>query len=89
MGTPPREKGCNHAQLTLRAVREVRGLSLRDVERETGISRAHLSKVERGIEVPKPKTLVALSDHYGVDSSCWELHVEYRLPSAAVADINP
>ena len=42
-------------------------LSLRDVEKQTGISKANLSKLERGIHKnPTLDTLTALAGCYGV-----------------------
>ncbi|WFU42733.1 helix-turn-helix transcriptional regulator [Bradyrhizobium sp. CB82] len=43
---------------TLTAARERKGLSLRDVERATGLSNAYLSQIENGkIASPSPKVL--------------------------------
>jgi len=70
----PRTEG-----LTMRQVRKERELSLRDVERATGISRGILSRVERGVEVASPGLLVELSGVYGVDPGSWSLSVEWRL----------
>ena len=51
----------------LRAAREVKSLSLRDVERATGISNAHLSQLETGkIQKPSPQQLHKLAALYGV-----------------------
>lgn len=62
MDQPPRSFGEE-----LRATREVKNLSLRDVERETGISNAHLSQLETGkIKKPSPHQLHKLATLYGV-----------------------
>lgn len=72
-GLQPRREG-----FTLRELREHCELSLRDVENTIGISRATLSRAERGIEVPSPDLLTRLSRLYGVDASDWTLVLEWR-----------
>lgn len=48
--------------------RRDRGLSLRDVEEETGIKNAHLSQIETGaIDRPAPNLLYELSVAYDLD----------------------
>jgi transcriptional regulator with XRE-family HTH domain len=73
--------GYNHEGegLTLRALRHRRNMTLRQVEVETGFNRGVLSQIERGLMVPSPVHLLALSDLYGVSPEDWQLHVEYRL----------
>lgn len=80
-------RGCNHDEdhLTLREVRQMRELSLRDVERETGISRATLSKIERGIELPRVDVMLWLSDVYGVSPHAWFAVHEYRCSREALS----
>jgi transcriptional regulator with XRE-family HTH domain len=52
----------------LKAARKERGMSLRDVERETEISNAHLSQVESGkIERPDMSMLYLLATLYELD----------------------
>jgi HTH-type transcriptional regulator, competence development regulator len=52
----------------LRAARAARGLSLRDVERRTGIRNAHLSQIETDtIAKPEMAILWDLASLYGVD----------------------
>lgn len=52
----------------LRAARDAKALSLRDVERSTDISNAYLSQVESGrIKEPSPNVLFKLSELYQVD----------------------
>jgi transcriptional regulator with XRE-family HTH domain len=52
----------------LKATREALGLSLREVERRTGIHNAHLSQIESGmIERPAPHILWTLASTYGID----------------------
>lgn len=51
----------------LKDLREVKGLSLREVERKTGISNAYLSQLERGdAENPTPEKLQKLARCYEV-----------------------
>lgn len=52
---------------TLRDIRALRGYSLRRVEKETGISNAYLSQLERGdAQRPAPDKLQALAQFYQV-----------------------
>src|SRR3954452_3802819 len=52
----------------LRNAREQQGLSLRDVERRTGIRNAHLSQIENGaITKPEMAMLWELASLYGLD----------------------
>jgi transcriptional regulator with XRE-family HTH domain len=52
----------------LRSAREATGLSLREVERESGVSNAYLSQLESGrIKEPSPNLLFRLSEFYQVD----------------------
>lgn len=46
--------------------REIKGLSLRDVEKATGISNASLSQLETGKHEPTFSKVVKLADLYGV-----------------------
>lgn len=64
--------------VSLRELRCKHELSLRDVEKRTGIHRAVLSRVENGVEVPSPALLQRLSDLYGVEAASWKLFIEYR-----------
>jgi len=53
---------------TLRRARRTSGLSLRDVERQTGIHNAHLSQLETGrIARPEPSLLWTLAALYELD----------------------
>jgi transcriptional regulator with XRE-family HTH domain len=52
----------------LKAVREERGLTLREVERETQVSNAHISQLENHvITKPDMAVLFPLSEFYGLD----------------------
>lgn len=51
----------------LRSIRETRGLTLRAVEKLTGISNAYLSQLETGkIEKPSPNYLHKLAEAYNI-----------------------
>ncbi len=51
----------------LRRIREMNNLTLRAVERITGVSNAYLSQLERGkIDKPSPGFLFKLAEAYGV-----------------------
>jgi transcriptional regulator with XRE-family HTH domain len=67
---------------SLRDLRTICGLSLRDVQDRTlppgenakpRIWAAHLSEIERGKRVPTPEQLVILSRIYGVSTEGWTL----------------
>lgn len=46
--------------MLLRDTRSARGLSLRDVERQTGVSNAVVSHMERGIGEPSMRNAIAI-----------------------------
>lgn len=51
----------------LKRIRQIKGVSLRDVEKATGISNAYLSQLERGdAKNPSPQKLASLSNYYQV-----------------------
>ena len=51
----------------IRRIRELKNMTLREVEKITGISNAYLSQVETGkIEKPSPNNLFKLAEAYGV-----------------------
>lgn len=54
----------------LKQLREQKGVSLKDVEKETGISNAHLSQLETGARrrLPPPERLKVLADYYSVSA---------------------
>jgi transcriptional regulator with XRE-family HTH domain len=71
---------------TLIAARERKGLTLRDVERATGVSNAYLSQVENEkIKAPSPNVLHKLAVLYEVPYSALMLQAGY--PVAESADI--
>lgn len=52
----------------IKALRQAKGLTLRDVEKETEISNAYLSQLESGkVKQPSPITLHKLAQYYGVE----------------------
>lgn len=58
---------------TLRDLREQRGLTLRQLERHTGIFSGRLSKLERGAESPTVAELLRLGEFYGIGPEHWRL----------------
>jgi transcriptional regulator with XRE-family HTH domain len=81
----------------LKDARTRRDLTLRDVERETGISNGHLSLLESGAVLkPSPNLLEKLAGLYGVSYSLLLERAGYRLPeplptaaTAEFADLTP
>lgn len=57
----------------LAALRAARGLTLKDLEETAGISASVTSQLERGLMVPQPKHLEALSLAFGVPVASWRL----------------
>src|SRR5687767_5385904 len=53
----------------LRNLREQRGLTLREVERRTGISNSFLSQAERGLRTPSTDALLKLATVYEIQAS--------------------
>ena len=52
----------------LHRLRTLKGVSLREVERETGVSNAYLSQLETGkTEKPSPHILHKLAEYYGTE----------------------
>jgi transcriptional regulator with XRE-family HTH domain len=67
----------------LSALRRSKGLSLRAVEAETGISNAYLSQLETGkIREPSPAHLYKLSEVYGVSYAMLFEHAGYPVPES-------
>jgi len=57
----------------LKAAREKKGWSLREAARQTGISPATISKLERGtLKNPTFVTIVILSNHLNIRGKAWE-----------------
>lgn len=70
-------------RMTLRELRQHRGLKLRQVEGITGISRGDLSRFERGLAVPIQRQLEQLAELYAVDGSTWMPRLVYTVEVAA------
>lgn len=63
-------------------LRESKGLTLRDVERETGVSNAYVSQLEsEKIKQPSPTTLHKLAEFYKVSYSEMMTKVGYPAPT--------
>lgn len=66
----------------LKALREAKTLSLRDVEGRTGISNAFLSQIESGkVKQPSPMILYKLSELYGVPYEVLMERAGFPVPS--------
>ncbi|MFD2146224.1 helix-turn-helix domain-containing protein [Mucilaginibacter antarcticus] len=64
-----------------KALRESKGMTLREVERKTEVSNAYLSQLESGkIRQPSPLTLHKLSETYGVSYETLMEKVGYPVP---------
>lgn len=50
----------------LKELRIKKGMSLEDVQKETGITKSLLSRYERGVVIPGLVALITLSRYYGV-----------------------
>jgi len=67
----------------LKALRESKNLTLRDVERETEVSNPYLSQLESSkIKQPSPTTLYKLAELYGVRYELLMEKVGYPVPNA-------
>lgn len=66
-----------------KALREAKGMTLREVEKKTDVSNAYLSQLESGkIKQPSPITLHKLSEIYGVSYEVLMEKVGYPIPNA-------
>lgn len=76
----------NHLGYFLASTRTNRGLTLRDVERASGVSNAYLSQLERGrIKQPSPNVLHALAACYGVSYGLLMERAGYPVPESGEA----
>ena len=67
----------------IKALRESKGLTLREVEKQTDISNAYLSQLESSkIKQPSPITLHKLAELYGVKYEVLMEKVGYPVPQA-------
>jgi transcriptional regulator with XRE-family HTH domain len=70
----------------LAASRKRKNLSLRAVEKETGISNAYLSQLENGdVQEPSPIMLAKLADLYETPYSTMLEYAGYRVPKSAMS----
>jgi transcriptional regulator with XRE-family HTH domain len=71
----------------LTAARERKGMTLRDVERETGVSNAYLSQLENAkIKQPSPNVLHKLAALYGIGYSSLMRSAGYPIGSSSGDD---
>ena len=54
-------------EIKIREVRESKGMSLNELSRQTGISKSHLSNIERGEKEPGISVLVRIAMTLNVD----------------------
>jgi transcriptional regulator with XRE-family HTH domain len=67
----------------IKALRESKGLTLREVEKQTEISNAYLSQLESSkVKQPSPTTLYKLAELYGVKYEVLMEKVGYPVPQA-------
>jgi transcriptional regulator with XRE-family HTH domain len=67
----------------IKAIRESKGLTLRDVERQIEVSNAYLSQLESSkIKQPSPITLYKLAELYGIKYEILMEKVGYPVPQA-------
>lgn len=72
----------------LKALRESKGFTLRDVEKRTEVSNAYLSQLESTkIKQPSPTTLYKLAELYDVKYEVLMEKVGYPVPKANAASI--
>jgi HTH-type transcriptional regulator, competence development regulator len=69
-------------QELLAAARKAKGVSLREVERATGVSNAYISQMETGaVAEPSPHKLQVLAKYYGLSYGTLMNACGYMLPS--------
>lgn len=67
----------------IKALRESKGLTLREVEKQTEVSNAYLSQLESSkIKQPSPTTLYKLAELYGVKYEVLMEKVGYPVPKS-------
>lgn len=73
-----------------KALREAKGLTLREVEKQTDVSNAYLSQVEKGkVKQPSPLMLHKLAEVYGVPYEQLMEKVGYPVPQAVDSRSSP
>ena len=61
------EKSRHHAFWRLKRLREIKGLTLEELEERTGLTKSYLSKVERGLSVPSVAMALKLAGAFDVN----------------------
>ena len=73
----------------LTSARERKALTLRDVERATGVSNAYLSQLENDrIKAPSPNVLYKLAELYGVPYAAFMIAAGYPMAESAAMPPN-
>ncbi|WHZ06853.1 MAG: hypothetical protein OJF59_000606 [Cytophagales bacterium] len=68
----------------IKALRESKGLTLREVEKQSEVSNAYLSQLESSkIKQPSPTTLYKLAELYGIKYEVLMEKVGYPVPKAS------
>ncbi len=67
----------------LRGVRESRGVGIKAVAPQVGLTYSYLSKIENGLATPSEETLEKLAAYYGLDADVLEV-LAGRLPEDIV-----
>lgn len=57
----------------LKEIREIKGLSMRDLEKISGIKQGYISQIENGLKQPRSDKVKALSEALGVDEQYFYL----------------
>lgn len=70
----------------LKNLREVKGLSLLDLEKTTGIGNGHLSAIEREEKNPRPQTVKKICDALKMDEQYFYIE-DSRLPTDLLPDM--
>ena len=82
-----RNEGKTAIGVYLRSLRDTRSLSLRDVEKKTGVSNAVLSQIESGqVKRPSPTTLYKLAELFDVPYEELMSRAGYPMPSRHVGE---
>lgn len=83
------EQAMNEYGQYFKALRESKGLTLREVERQTDVSNAYLSQLESGkVKQPSPNTLFKLAKFYQVSYQMLMKKVGYPVPGSDSTSIN-
>jgi transcriptional regulator with XRE-family HTH domain len=75
-GRVSRESALETLGEVMRHVREVAGVSLTATAQVTGVSKGHLSNVERGRDCPGWELVAYYEDRFGADGQLWAAYVE-------------